>query len=606
MNIRPLFSLLIMSALVLYGCGDQENASGAAGRQEVTNKPSYVDESVGDDAATDEKTDEAAAEQQQNTEARRPEKQDAATGRAAGEDLEEEGVSQTNADFEAAFDAIVELEKNTEFGEALTMCRELLRDYRGGAEERRLKKKMAELNQYAARAANLRYAMQRMGPENPPEARSFARKELLRAGELGRIFLRKAIRDVDPVDLAAAAAETLADAGEKLWLPFFADQLVSVQNETLLKTLVESVIANAEDLSVPAILDLLAFMQRPDSQPYRDKLDRALIERISAGGFERETLAAFLRRVQEDDNLSYLREAHLLSMVYAYNAWRQDDKFTEILGAEAPLPILRNYAERASVSGQPKATALAETISPLLAPYDYEALKKGLVASWSFEGIAHGAAKDLSGNGHQIVVKGADSITTGEGFIGRAPIFEHDSRHVETANPRHEKISKIQNGSYTFTAWIKPSSLPDGEQPDPFWGIVMKEGWHLGLSLVQNGRISLMHYYDEKKGTSPSTERTCEPGKWHHTAGTVDQETGTIRVYLDGLLDGAGRFPPNSGAWNRYERQPIRIGAARSEDRDWACRFNGMIDEVRVYNRALSKIEIKALYSMRTEKADEM
>lgn len=81
--------------------------------------------------------------------------------------------------------------------------------------------------------------------------------------------------------------------------------------------------------------------------------------------------------------------------------------------------------------------------------------------------------------------------------------------------------------------------------------------------------------------------------QWHHVVATVSGTVGT--VYLDGKLDGSGSvgsIPSNT--------LDIWIGSGHPSPRDpiqhyW---FNGMIDDVRIYNRTLSSNEVAELYAI--------
>jgi hypothetical protein len=79
--------------------------------------------------------------------------------------------------------------------------------------------------------------------------------------------------------------------------------------------------------------------------------------------------------------------------------------------------------------------------------------------------------------------------------------------------------------------------------------------------------------------------------QWHHVVATVSGTTG--KVYLDGILDGTGNvgnIPDNA--------LDIYIGRAHPNNgagvNEW---FNGIIEDVRIYNRALSDTEIQQLYN---------
>jgi hypothetical protein len=86
---------------------------------------------------------------------------------------------------------------------------------------------------------------------------------------------------------------------------------------------------------------------------------------------------------------------------------------------------------------------------------------------------------------------------------------------------------------------------------------------------------------------SGTTVLTSYRDRWIHVAGTFDGTT--MRVYLNGVLDGS--TTPDPGTWTN--NLPLRIGA----DQDGASRFSGAIDEVELFNRALSASELLALYN---------
>jgi hypothetical protein len=76
---------------------------------------------------------------------------------------------------------------------------------------------------------------------------------------------------------------------------------------------------------------------------------------------------------------------------------------------------------------------------------------------------------------------------------------------------------------------------------------------------------------------------------WHHIAGVYDIDTGEAFVYVDAKLDASGS---TSGNINDSTGQPLLIGFDGGDVRLWG----GLIDEVRIYARALSPEDIKELY----------
>jgi len=101
-----------------------------------------------------------------------------------------------------------------------------------------------------------------------------------------------------------------------------------------------------------------------------------------------------------------------------------------------------------------------------------------------------------------------------------------------------------------------------------------------------------------KSGASTSTvdsSVSVTDGKWHFMSATYDGTT--MRIYVDGVQTGSGtsfsgNLPTQSGN--------VRVGADyQSTPGNF---FTGSLDEVRIYNRALSASEIQALYKSGAQK----
>ena len=87
---------------------------------------------------------------------------------------------------------------------------------------------------------------------------------------------------------------------------------------------------------------------------------------------------------------------------------------------------------------------------------------------------------------------------------------------------------------------------------------------------------------------SIATARPVNDGNWHHLVSTFD---GTHhRLYLDGALQGTAALKTNTALNNSlYVGGPVQSVTTF---------FGGSIDELRVYNRALSDQEVSVLNSM--------
>lgn len=221
-------------------------------------------------------------------------------------------------------------------------------------------------------------------------------------------------------------------------------------------------------------------------------------------------------------------------------------------------------------------------------------MTNGLVGMWSFDGPdmnwadTTSEAKDRSGNNNHGDVDGA---TAAAGKIGQALSFNGSSNYVTIG----DVLDFNYNGQFSVSAWIKPNALPGN---DSYKCIVSKmdneaplSGWYFGLwnSLGQLGL-----YYDDNSGnqTMATTNEIINTGIWQHVVGVYNNET--ITIYLNGVPQ-SNSETATAATSSVNNNVPLCIGC---DDNATDEIFDGAIDEVRVYSRALSPAEIGDLYHM--------
>ncbi|MDD3925712.1 MAG: LamG domain-containing protein [bacterium] len=90
---------------------------------------------------------------------------------------------------------------------------------------------------------------------------------------------------------------------------------------------------------------------------------------------------------------------------------------------------------------------------------------------------------------------------------------------------------------------------------------------------------------------APFTAAAFNDGKWHHFAGTMDQATGAVSLYVDGSL--VETLYLTAGYGLNSTSQPLYIG--RRPFPTSQCPFKGRIANVSIYNTALSAVQVKSL-----------
>jgi hypothetical protein len=198
----------------------------------------------------------------------------------------------------------------------------------------------------------------------------------------------------------------------------------------------------------------------------------------------------------------------------------------------------------------------------------------GLVSWWRGQGNAW---DEHGGNNGTLI----GNATFAAGEVGQGFIFDGSADGVSVGAPVN-----LQLQNFTIEAWIKRSDTALASQ-DPAGsgsGAIFASSWGgYGLAIWDAGNLVLTKIgYDGVVSTNLKVLDTA----FHHVA--VTKNGSTVAFYLDGVEETA--MPYNStfefgGPW-----------AIGGRGNDYVGSFSGSIDELSVYNRALSPLEIQAIY----------
>lgn len=195
----------------------------------------------------------------------------------------------------------------------------------------------------------------------------------------------------------------------------------------------------------------------------------------------------------------------------------------------------------------------------------------GLVGYWPCDEGRGDRASNLMGEGGNLFGSTGDAVGTAvtwsEGRFGSAVHFDRGERGL-TVQPMRELECPY---AVTVAAWVKLDATPST-------GVILsrERGYRLALDSTGQRRVRFQLALDGKWAGNWLLSRTAlQPGRWYHVAGVYDGSER--RIYLNGELDARG---PATGA--------ISLGDDTAIGRDLA----GTVDEVRVWNRALSQDEV--------------
>ena len=205
----------------------------------------------------------------------------------------------------------------------------------------------------------------------------------------------------------------------------------------------------------------------------------------------------------------------------------------------------------------------------------------GLTGYWPLNEGSGSSTLDASGNGNAGQISGATWTT---GRLGKGLSFNGSSSVVNV-----NKGVAVTSSSFTVAAWVQLSTLSgfqtavsqDGSNISGFF-LQFTSGGQFAFSLVNS---------DSTGGTTIRANSTFNPvaSTWYHLVGVYNQSAGQSQLYVNGALQSTQTVP---AAWNAGGETVI----GRAKWGGNADFWNGLIDEVRLYNYALSAQQVSTLY----------
>ena len=218
-------------------------------------------------------------------------------------------------------------------------------------------------------------------------------------------------------------------------------------------------------------------------------------------------------------------------------------------------------------------TAVTVTVSNATGPPT-----SGLIGYWNFDEDTGTIAHDTSGSGYNGTVNNAGWVS---GKVNSALSFNGSSSDVVTPNI-------LLGGAFSISAWVNPAAA-QGEYAR-IAETQYSPGFYLGTNFVGSGYKFIVNGASGATGLCGLSYGCAEGGTvtagWHLVTATFDGTTG--KLYVDGVLAGSDTFTPAN------TNLPLNIGRYFGSN---GFGWNGVIDEVRLYNRALSAAEVTAIFS---------
>lgn len=231
-----------------------------------------------------------------------------------------------------------------------------------------------------------------------------------------------------------------------------------------------------------------------------------------------------------------------------------------------------------------------------------DSLKNGLVGYWSFDGkdiagipstaTSPGTVYDRSGQGNNGLYYNATGTSPVIGKIGQALNFDGTNDQIIVTNNSGLGIT----GNIAISAWVRR------DQSNRYETILSKTNgsvWNYQFGFCSGsagdgctGQLDKLNFYSNAATPAfVNSTGTISDNNWHHVV--ASRSGSTMSFYIDGDSAGTASF---SGSFNNNSFD-IWIGNDGVSS-PTAGTFDGLIDDVRVYNRALTPSEIQRLYNL--------
>ena len=215
----------------------------------------------------------------------------------------------------------------------------------------------------------------------------------------------------------------------------------------------------------------------------------------------------------------------------------------------------------------------------------------GLVLHYAFDSDEAGMASDQTGNGHTGTVFGAAWVDNEP--CGGAYDFDGVNDYISAEDSAMISFGNgFQDSPFSVSVLVR---MDDATR----FRIISKGEFHEEWTLSTGGndqftfQVSDNGIYNRRFWNSPDGFATLFEGSWTHVVATYDGQasSNSHRMYVNGI-----DIAMNAGSAGNYVAMPatqstLRVGKA---DENYA---NGMIDEVRIYNRELKQIDVDKLFT---------
>ena len=208
------------------------------------------------------------------------------------------------------------------------------------------------------------------------------------------------------------------------------------------------------------------------------------------------------------------------------------------------------------------------------------AAPSGPAAAWGFNETSGTTSADASGNNNTLAL--LNGLAFAPGKNGNGLSFDGTNDYLTAQNSPSLDIS---GNALTLSMWINPTgSTGDQVVLGKHWTTSMTSPYYqYGLELTANGRVPVLQIGTTGGVLSASMGSSLAINQWTHLA--IVFNGSTTLFYVNGALVSTKNLAVSMTA----RGNPLRIGADASTQQF----YKGLLDDVRLYNRALTQAEVQ-------------
>ncbi len=197
-----------------------------------------------------------------------------------------------------------------------------------------------------------------------------------------------------------------------------------------------------------------------------------------------------------------------------------------------------------------------------------------ILAYWNMNAGSGSSVADSSGNNNNGTISGA--TWTSLGVSGAALNFDGVNDYVNVPN----SVSLKPASSFTVSAWVYPTQAGGAYQT-----ILVKGAWDYALRVTDSGYLQ---FYLQDVAPVSINGPILPVNTWTYVTGVYDDQADAISLYVNAQLVSSQAVTGSIA----HDNNPVRIGSHPSGAQVWS----GRLDEITIYNRALTPAEIAARY----------